>query len=128
MVPDVSHLEFDEIRHGDELHMRRHFVTNSKQMSIRFHHIVRSDDDRDLHDHPWDYASLLIDGTLIEVTPDDTVEYTAPALIVHRAEDLHRIVLPAGPVWTYVTTGPLVRKWGFLTERGWVPWDQYEGI
>ena len=127
-APDVTGLPSDEIMHGSVLHMRRHFITNDKRMSIRFHHLLRSDDDRDLHDHPWDFASLLLTGSYVEVTPDGATEYEAPHLIVKRADELHRIELPDGPVWTYVVTGPVIRRWGFATGGGWVPWTQYEGI
>ena len=30
--------------------------------SVKLHHILRSDDDRDLHDHPWSFVSVILRG------------------------------------------------------------------
>lgn len=37
--------------------------------AVRVHHILRSDLDRALHDHPWDNASFLLRGGYWEVVP-----------------------------------------------------------
>ena len=39
------------------------------RMAARVHHILRSDLDRALHDHPWDNASVLLKGGYWEVVP-----------------------------------------------------------
>lgn len=30
--------------------------------SVRVHHIMRADQDRDLHDHPWNARTVILDG------------------------------------------------------------------
>ena len=45
--------------------------------------------------------------------------------MVRKAEAAHRLDLLDGPMWTYVTTGPVRRRWGFHTEQGWVHWSRY---
>ncbi len=93
------------------------------------HHILRSDKDRYLHDHPWDFTSLILFRGYVEYSPGSDppahgifkARWLGMGSIVrHKAEDLHRLELPNGPVWTLVTCGPRVRKWGFLTEFGWI--------
>lgn len=37
--------------------------------AARVHHILRSDHDRALHDHPWDNCSIVLRGGYWEVTP-----------------------------------------------------------
>lgn len=36
--------------------------------SIKLHHILRSDEDRDLHDHPWSFVSIILRGGYYEHT------------------------------------------------------------
>jgi hypothetical protein len=125
-APDIARLPCDRlIASGGTEYMRRYYTRNPAGQQARFHHILASDPGRDLHDHPWDFISHLLSGTYIEHTPDGAVEYTAPCVIVRKAEQLHRLELPDGPVWSYVVLGRVRRKWGFMTERGWVPWNRY---
>jgi hypothetical protein len=126
-APDVTGLPFDEIgAAGAGVYMRRHYLERSRSHDLRFHHILKSDPGRDLHDHPWDFTALLLSGGYIEHTPAGALRYDAPCVIVRAAEDLHRLELTA-PVWTLVVTGPVRRRWGFQTPTGWVPWRRYPG-
>lgn len=115
---------------GSTIYMRRWFFW-CPWFGVRVHHILRSDDARDFHDHPWDFASLLLTGGYMEVTPD--WGWAPPhnhqtkrrwSFVRHKAEDLHRLVLDK-PVWTLVFTGPKRKSWGFLTAEGMVPWREY---
>lgn len=107
--------------------------------TIRLHHIVRSDDDRHLHDHPFDFVSFLLSGDYVETTPltwapgrkyepgvDPTKTRAWPrfSIVRKRAEDLHCLSLKR-PVWTLVFSGPKRRDWGFATERGWISNHEY---
>jgi hypothetical protein len=123
--PDTSGLERDEIRLGGELYMERFYL--SADRNVRLHHICMSDLDQDMHDHPWDFVSVLLTGAYLETTESGDVSYSAPAVIARRAETLHRLTLLEGPMWTYVVTGPVRRRWGFATPTGWVHWSEYEG-
>ena len=51
--------------------------------------------------------------------------FKAPALNRKRAEDLHRLDLKHGPVWSLVWCGRRRRDWGFMTEKGWVAHADY---
>jgi hypothetical protein len=126
-APIVDQLPADEVLDANGApYMRRYYLRQrSRHGDIRLHHILASDDDRHLHDHPWDFWSYMLTGRYLEHTPDAVVEHRAPTLIYRAATDPHRLELPDGPVWTYVITGPLRRRWGFHTEQGWVPYDQY---
>jgi hypothetical protein len=122
-IPDIAGLPCDRLIDlcGDE-YMRRYYITAHKS---RFHHILNSDPDDDMHDHPWDFVSKLLSGMYIEHTPTGDIVYRAPCIIHRKAEQLHKLELPEGPVWSFVLLGPLRRKWGFSTPRGWVAWDKY---
>jgi hypothetical protein len=94
--------------------------------TLRVHKIMRSDKDRDLHDHPWDFTSFILWGRYLEVAPGGVQTYSVGSINRKRAEDRHRLAL-AEPVWTFVVTGPVRRKWGFYTDGGWVYWREYTG-
>jgi hypothetical protein len=125
-IPQVDHLPHDEITLGGDLYMRRYWLTPiGVSPSMRFHQIMLSDIGTDLHDHPWDFTSVILHGTYIETTRHGDTTFTAPAVIFRNAETLHRLTLPNGPVWTLVTTDKVRRRWGFQTDQGWVHWTAH---
>ena len=121
-----------------KLYMRRWFLLpvgrdQEWPFSIKLHKICRSDADRDLHDHPWSFISLILKGQYLEVLVDPQGDWP-DRIVVPRgrfsarwrsAKSLHQVLLPEGPVWTLVFTGPRRRVWGYRTDNGWIPWDQY---
>lgn len=116
-------------------YMRR-YIFKHPWGTVRLHHILRSDNDRHLHDHPFDFTSILLTGGYHEVTQhrvwssccaadQEAWWYPRWSVVRRRATDLHRLVLER-PVWTLCFTGPKVRSWGFLTQHGWVWHGDYE--
>lgn len=97
------------------------------------HRFLRSDDDRALHDHPWSWVTVLLDGSYWEHVPAD-LDYpagptvrrrrTAGDIVVRReAAYPHRVELDEGrPVTTLFLTAEKSREWGFWCERGWRHW------
>lgn len=125
-IPDVAGLPCDAITAGEAgEYMRRYHLEYTRNRSARFHHILAGDPSTDLHDHPWDYTTIILAGSYTEVTPDGAYRYAAPCILTRRATQLHRLVLDDGPVWTWFSTGPVCRRWGFMTSTGWVPWQQH---
>lgn len=95
---------------------------------VRLHHILRGDDDRHFHDHPFDFVSLILAGGYMEHRPGKPQRVCLPKTLVrHRAEDLHYLKLLGGrPAWTLVFATPKRREWGFATEEGWVDARDYD--
>lgn len=89
------------------------------------HRITRDDDDRALHDHPWDFTSIILQGAYRDITKGGRRVYGVGATLHHLATDLHRLEVVEGPVWTLVLTGKTVRDWGFECPQGWVPWWEF---
>jgi len=109
-------------------YMRR-WVLEGPWGALRLHHIMLPDPDRDLHDHPFDFWSLILWGWYAERViglPAPRI-YSPLSINAKIAEHPHRISAcsPHG-VWTLVWAGPRRRKWGFVAREGWVPWDEYE--
>ncbi len=94
--------------------------------SVRIHQILRSDEDRHLHDHPFDYTSIILRGAYIEETIDGArIEYGQGSVLTRKAGDFHRLTLPYGEVWSLFMIGHWKQVWGFMTENGKVPWRDY---
>lgn len=115
-------------------YMRR-WILRTPCGTLRLHHILRSDDDHHLHDHPFDFTSLLLSGGYTEITPNGqlglphsstvlTKIWPRFSIVRKQAEDAHRLILDR-PVWTLVVSGPKRRSWGFHTEQGWVNHREY---
>lgn len=128
-TPIVDHLEYDTITGAGIDYMHRHYLhRNYDQWSAQLHHIIANDPEPDPHDHPWDFTSILLTGGYRDINPTGTTEHRAPCIITRRAETPHRLELLDGPTWTLVATGPVRRKWGYHTTRGWIPWRTYRGV
>ena len=121
----------DEIGHDQDPYMRKWFAW-CPWFGIRVHNILRSDPDVHLHDHPWDFVSILLTGGYTEVLPvgGGSVAFRLwPrwSVVRRKAEDLH-CLLVSRPLWTLVLTGPKRKSWGFQTGQGMIPWRKYLGI
>lgn len=138
----LERLPHDEISSLEDPHrmpyMRRYYILRSRWLNVRVHEILRDDEGRALHNHPWDFLSVGLVGSYLEERP--TREWlnfpvglpktkprvkVAPWFIVRPASTLHRLDLLSPVVWTLVVTGPKRREWGFQTESGWIHWRDY---
>ncbi len=98
-------------------------IPRNRFLNVYLHKIVRDDDDRALHDHPWLNCSILIKGRYIEVTPTGRKLRLPWLPVFRRAKAAHRLELINGaPCWSLFITGPRIREWGFHCPRGWVHW------
>lgn len=126
--------------------LRWWIIPRNRWFNIYLHYIMRDDDDRALHDHPWWNVSIVLRGAYIEVMPDFRAAKTpytriedlptiakrrGPGSIVfRRATDAHRLELPIENggiryVWSLFITGPRIREWGFHCWHGWRHYKQF---
>lgn len=106
-------------------------------ISCRVHEILRSDDDRVHHDHPFNFCSVVLRGGYTEHRPlydksglyvGNSTEWISPGRVVFRRYNCyHRLELPSGQTaWTLFFTGRYLQKWGFLIHpRHKVPYTDY---
>ncbi len=101
-------------------------------IAARVHQILRSDEGRDPHDHPWPYLTIVLRGGYWEDRFTDegirfSTKWHGPGSVIFRpANSWHMLALPAGQsAWTLFMTGRYQQKWGFNTPTGKVPYDVY---
>ena len=95
-------------------------------IAVRIHVIIRSDDARAMHNHPWWFVSLILQGGYLEYRPlytngryygNSSKHYSAGSIIFRRARDVHRLHLfPKQSVLTLFITGPRKKSWGFIDD------------
>lgn len=111
---------------GDNYLLRWWVIPRNEMFNLYLHDIRKSDDDRAMHDHPWENTSLLISGSYIEHTPEGIFHRRKGDIITRKAESLHRLeVIPGDRCITLFATGPKVRDWGFACPKGWVSWQDF---
>lgn len=135
----VPHAEIIWGCYEDRPLMTRYKLARIRGWNLYIHHFHRSDEDRELHDHPWGFWSLILWGGYVEVTPAQR-EFTTslneprvkrawigPGKLIYRpAEWIHRVEIPVGKCsWSLVVTTSKRRCWGFWTRQGWVPWKLF---
>lgn len=134
-----------------------------RRVAIRAHTILRSDQDRHLHDHPGWSISIVLEGGYWEVFEPTPFALTCPliyraaldtiaqswiapehasdhdymaqfgiywrgpgAVILRRAGDFHRLVLPRGVIAKSIfIVGARTNSWGFKTPTGKIGWREY---
>lgn len=126
-------------------------------ISIRIHHIVMPDQDRDLHDHPWNARTVILRGGYceerkVERRPwnrgsiaewEATKGFRSPSEPAHvdylvrstgetatlSFGEFHRITsIPPGGAWTMFITGKYRGTWGFDVDGVKVQWRKYLGL
>ncbi|MEO0624112.1 MAG: hypothetical protein AAF183_18080 [Pseudomonadota bacterium] len=107
--------------------LRWWLVPRNDEFNVYYHVILHDDDDRALHDHPWPSLSIVVGGSLREIT-ETGHRILGAGDVVYRAPDrAHRLELlyPEQPAETLFITGPRCRDWGFHCPKAWVPWKQF---
>lgn len=101
-------------------------------IAARVHEILRSDEGRHPHNHPWPYLTVILKGGYFEHTYRDDgteigVKWHGPGSILWRpANSWHRLVVPAGTMATTLfITGKKAQTWGFNVDGQTVPYFQY---
>src|SRR6202451_4200464 len=72
---------------------RWYVLPRNDWLNIYLHKFLRDDDDRALHDHPWQILSIILKGGYIEHLPD-AIKFRNPGQCIFRdATHTHRIQL-----------------------------------
>jgi len=108
-------------KEGD-LHFKRFCYFSCKWFGIYKHIIVKPDEDKHDHDHPWDFLSIVLEGSYADMVNGWWNEHRKPLSIkFNKAEYHHKLMAVQGPknrCVTLVITGPRRREWGYVTNKG----------
>ena len=123
----VPHFDLDE----DSLVRLR--VIQTPWFGIYVHRIGTPDSRPTLHDHPWNFVSIVLRGGYDEAVPPvsggDFYAVTRHVRRVNRkrAEDFHWIDrLDRTPTWTLMLVGRRRRTWGYLDRDGtWTAFNEH---
>lgn len=107
--------------------LTRYKLLRTRHGNLYLHVFHRSDEDRELHDHPWAFASLILWGGYIEHTPQGTSRKWPGMLLLRPATWRHRVdLVGTGRAATLVWVMPKSRDWGFWSVDGtWISQPEY---
>lgn len=117
-------------------YLRRLRVLQTPRFAIYLHWIYLPDEDRDPHDHPCNFWSMVVRGGYTEqVYPYVRVRRDFATKVktwrrgsVHKMpyDQAHRITHIRPGTVTLVAFGVRRQSWGFWTSDGFVPYTQYQ--
>lgn len=106
--------------------------------SVRIHHILREDDARDLHDHPWNARTIILKGYYVErrlinkpsrfVICNTYLRQAGDTATINFGEYHNIDEVSDGGVWTLFIAGNSLGTWGFLVDGKKVPYKEYEKV
>lgn len=115
--------------------MKRRRLIQTPLFGIYLHTHEREDTYRALHDHPWNFTTLILRGYYTEkhYRPKsevlDEAEYrTWRRFSIHHMnanKDAHVITEVEPKTISLLLAGRKRREWGFYTPKGWTPWTDY---
>lgn len=107
--------------------LRRRTLLAGRAGKLLLHHFFAESRDRDPHDHPAAFLTIVLWGGYDDVQPDGTVDrLRAGSIRFRRARHTHTTYAgPKGAI-TLVVMGPKTKPWGFLRDGRYWPWRIYE--
>jgi len=140
--PNWAILERFEVPNLDDprqTYLTRWRLIQTPWFGVYLHRMDGPDSRPTLHDHPWEFASIILRGGYREVY---NAEPARSALTddyrIHRAGDVNRLHVTDGhyirelfrvPTWTLMLVGRRQRTWGYwddesgYRDRSWTPFD-----
>lgn len=149
LIRQAKKTPYSPIVKDDDVYMERFWLFNpydsidGQQMgsrhkwfpwNIRIHWIRLPDQDRHLHDHPWNARTFILKGGYEEVRLDERGyqhwNFRKPGDTARLGfGEFHRITrVTDGGIWTLFISGPYQGTWGFLVDGIKVQWRTYLGL
>ena len=116
-----------EIRSKEgKLHFRRWEILKTRWFSIYIHGIYASDKDKHLHNHPWDYKSIVLKGSYVEETTNGLNILKFGTITSKDGNDYHKIKqLLTKSVYTLFIVSPVKRVWGYQVDGSFIDNEEY---
>tara|TARA_B110000977_G_C11062515_1_gene486523 strand:+ start:638 stop:1087 length:450 start_codon:yes stop_codon:yes gene_type:complete len=117
-------------REDNEPYLERYYVFLKDRKNFPFnvfiHKFLKSDPD-DLHNHPWEYRTLILAGGYWEHREEGTY-WRRPGSYIYTPQNIfHRVELDKNIpyCWTLFIPSVNISNWGFKTPKGLVQRDEY---
>lgn len=121
-------------------------LTAGSPIKVMVHHFLPDADDRDAHDHPRGFLTIVLWGGYDDYVPCEACgggeldgclwcagtglrlgdRLRAGSIRYRHAEYAHRTRVGPRGAWTLCVMGPFRREWGFWRLGRWVPFLDYE--
>jgi hypothetical protein len=109
------------------LHFRRWRVLSTPWFKICLHAIYKADDDKHLHNHPWNFIGVVLKGAYTERMPGSKLIPRLPGMFAkrtrnqfHKVEDLHSpVVYTLNFMWGFKD------EWGYMVNGHFVDHEEY---
>jgi hypothetical protein len=116
------------LRDGQPYLIRR-TLFSCHRLSIKLHYVIK-DDIGEMHNHPWNYISIILWGgykeqTYVSIgsgcticTHTKTTIYKPLSVLIRKADRPHKLLLLKGkPCLSLIFTGRKVRKWDYVPSK-----------
>jgi hypothetical protein len=105
-----------------DLHFTRFAIIEIRNLfSFYIHRIYIHDKDLNLHNHPWNFAGLVLKGSYEEKTKEGLVTKEVGSLYTGDRSFFHKINrIINGPVTTLFLVWGKYKEWGYETNEGFV--------
>ena len=102
-------------------------IPRNRWLNVYLHKFLRDDEDRALHDHPWNSVSVCLRGGYDEQTDAGVKRFRVGSVKYRSATYRHRVIVSTlgRPAWTLFITGRRVREWGFWCPKGFIHWQDF---
>lgn len=109
-----------------ELHFKRWEILKTPFGSIWLHAIYKADTDKHLHNHPWDFTSVVLKGSYIEQTTLGNKKQHPGKINIRNGADYHKILEMISPVvYTLFFASKPKRQWGYRVAGEFVDHETY---
>lgn len=112
-----------------EVHFRRWEILKTRWGSIWLHAIYKADQDKHLHNHPWDFKSLVLKGSYLEQTEKGIIKQHPGKFNSRNGESYHKILELLSPVvYTLFFVSPTKREWGYKVDGKFIDHITYREL
>lgn len=138
LIDKAKKTPYINIAKGDDVYMERYWLFNPLDVetkcikyswipfSIRIHKILKEDQDRHMHDHPWDCRTFILKGQYLEERVDGVYARREGTTATIAFDDYHKILHVYGDcVYTMFVTGKYKGVWGFLVDGIKIKYKEY---
>lgn len=115
----------EEVGHKNCPYLIR-YILDFYIFSIRLHHWLKSETDIHLHNHPFNFITIVLYGGYIDQDSSKLNERMIPGKIRYRsASHTHHVRVRKGGCWTLMFAGRKKFKWGFWVNNKFKKANKY---